>query len=50
MPLSEKRRLADVIIDNSGTEQELMERLRALWQKQPHQAAGSNSRKEENHI
>lgn len=50
MPLSEKRRLADVIIDNSGTEQELMERLRALWQKQPHQAAGSNSRKEETHI
>lgn len=50
MPLSEKRRLADVIIDNSGTEQELMERLHALWQKQPHQAAGSNSRKEETHI
>lgn len=50
MPLSEKRRLADVIIDNSGTEQELMERLHVLWQKQPHQAAGSNSRKEETHI
>lgn len=50
MPLVKKRRLADVIIDNSGTEQELMERLRALWQKQPHQAAGSNSRKEETHI
>lgn len=50
MPLAEKRRLADVIIDNSGTEQELTERLRALWQKQPHQAAGSNSRKEETHI
>lgn len=50
MPLSEKRRLADVIIDNSGTERELMERLRALWQKQPYQAAGSNSRKEETHI
>ena len=50
MPILKKRRLADVIIDNSGTEQELMERLRALWQKQPHQAAGSNSRKEETHI
>lgn len=50
MPLSKKCQLADVIIDNSGTEQELRERLRALWQKQPHQAAGSSSRKEETHI
>ena len=50
MPLSEKRRLADIVIDNSGTEQELAERLRALWQQQPHRAAGSSSRKEETRI
>ena len=47
MPLAEKRRLADIIIDNSGTEEELKGKLRALWQEQPHGAAGSSSRKEE---
>lgn len=40
MPLAEKRRLADILIDNSGTEQELTEKLRSLWQEQPHRTAG----------
>ena len=35
LPLAEKRQLADVIIDNSGTEEELSEKLRRLWQIQP---------------
>lgn len=35
LPLAEKRQLADVIIDNSGTEEELSEKLRCLWKIQP---------------
>lgn len=42
MPLTKKRQLADVIIDNSGTEQDLAEKLRRLWQRQPGQAAADD--------
>ena len=42
MPLAKKRQLADVIIDNSGTEQDLAEKLRRLWQSQPGQAAADD--------
>ena len=42
MPLTKKRQLADVIIDNSGTEQDLAEKLRRLWQSQPGQAAADD--------
>lgn len=42
MPLAKKRQLADILIDNSGTEQDLAEKLRRLWQSQPGQAAADD--------
>ncbi len=35
LPLSEKRRRADSIIDNSGTLEETLEQVRSLWELAP---------------
>lgn len=41
MPLDEKRRLADIVIDNSGTLEDLQKRVQEVWEKLVHSPPGA---------
>lgn len=41
MPLDEKRRLADIVIDNSGTLEDLQKRVKEVWEKLVHSPPGA---------